>query len=111
MLAAATDPAMIGIVAATHGDRYILDRPRRHPIIHPARNRIVSNHPTYRYLADEQPPAPASPSALGKAFASLRVSHWSWSGQVDIGTMSFGKNLREIISSKLRSSSKGTLDI
>lgn len=24
MLAAATDPAMIGIVAATHGDRYIL---------------------------------------------------------------------------------------
>lgn len=24
MLAAATDPAMIGVVAATHGDRYIL---------------------------------------------------------------------------------------
>jgi hypothetical protein len=39
--------------------------------------------PAYRYLADEQPPAPASLSALGTAFASLRVAHSSWSGQID----------------------------
>lgn len=60
-----------------------VDRPGLPPIVHPVSDRLVLNDPAYRYLADEQPPAPASPSALGTAFASLRVADSSWSGQID----------------------------
>lgn len=51
---------------------------------------------------------------------ALAVTSFNWLSTVvdgtrtrgaEIGILSFGKNLREIISSKLRSSSKGTLDI
>src|SRR2546422_11525835 len=51
-------------------------------MIHPAPCGSLPD-PASRYRADEQPPAPAFPSASRRAFASLRVAHSSWSGQID----------------------------
>lgn len=51
-------------------------------MIHPATDRLVPD-PASPYRADEPLPAPAFPSASRRAFASLRVAHSSWSGQID----------------------------